>query len=93
MAAQVHVRPAAGARVRLPARGYRLLADAGEGVEADAFIRRRIADGDVIVCDPPTAAGVAADEAETPMTAASGAELFTPTDSVTAPKGRGKREG
>jgi hypothetical protein len=51
----VFVRPAAGARVRLPGSDFALLPDEGMELPRDQFILRRIADGDVIEGNKPKA--------------------------------------
>lgn len=90
MATQVYVRPAPGARVRLPARGYQVLGPEGGWVELDPFMRRRVADGEVIVGAPPAAAVPA--EAMAAEAMESGADAPVTTNEP-APRARGKREG
>lgn len=55
MPTTVTVRPAPGARVRMPGRAYDLLPEEGAKVPRDAFWLRRLADGDVVEVPPPAA--------------------------------------
>lgn len=50
----VFVKPAPGARVRQPNRGYRVMPDDGDHVPRDAFYNRLIELGDLIVSKSPT---------------------------------------
>lgn len=50
----LYVKPAReGLRVRLPWRPASTVPDAGMEVPDNRFIRRRIAKGDLVTCDPP----------------------------------------
>lgn len=53
MSETVYVRPAEGARVRLPGLDFALLPLEGRAVTRDAFILRRLADGDLVEGEPP----------------------------------------
>lgn len=55
MSELIFVKPAPGGRVRLPARDFAVLPDAGDFVDRDTFIIRRLADGDVVEAAPPAA--------------------------------------
>jgi len=54
--ATVVLKPAPGLKIRMPERGMRHLADAGEAVEMNDYWRRRLADGDVLKVEPKRAA-------------------------------------
>jgi hypothetical protein len=51
----VFVKPAPGARVRQPNRGYRVMPEDGDHVPRDAFYSRLIELGDLIVSKSPAA--------------------------------------
>jgi hypothetical protein len=52
---RIFVKPAPGMQCRLP--GGALISPAGQKVDLTPFIRRRLADGDVVKAKPPAAAG------------------------------------
>jgi hypothetical protein len=51
----VYVKPAPGARVRQPERGFRVMPEAGDHVERNSFYERLIISGDVVECAAPAA--------------------------------------
>jgi hypothetical protein len=50
---KVWIKPAEGMRIRMPGRKRKFLPEGGALAEQDDFVRRLIADKDVVKCEPP----------------------------------------